>query len=84
MPTTNMAKQMIDFQKTIFNNSFNTLSVFQNQTESMIKSFTGQLPWMTEDGKKQISENFNLAKKAGDEFKKAVDDGYAKFEALLN
>lgn len=84
MESTQMAKQMIGFQKTVFENSFNTLSVVQDQTETMISNFMGQFPWVTEDGKKQMDETFAFTKKARDDFKKAVDDGYAKLEKLMD
>lgn len=84
METTQIAKQMIGFQKTVFNNSFNALTIVQDQTESMINNFMGQFPWITEDGKKQMKETYAYTKKARDDFKKAVDDGYAQFEKLLD
>lgn len=84
METTQIAKQMIGFQKTVFDNSFNALAVVQDQTESMINNFIGQFPGVTEDGKKQMNESFAHTKKIRDDFKKAVDDGYAQFEKLLD
>jgi hypothetical protein len=84
METPQVAKQMIDFQKTVFNNSFNALVTVQDQTETMVSNFISQLPWVTEDGKKQIKETSAYVKKARDAYKKAVDDGYAQFEKMLN
>ncbi len=84
MAATQMAKQMIDFQKSILNNSYNALTVIQNQTETMINSYAEQLPWMTDEVKTQLTQNFEQARKAGEEFKKAIDDGYARFEAMLD
>lgn len=84
METPQIAKQMIGFQKTVFNNSFNALATVQDQTETMVNNFINQFPWVTEDGKKQMKETSAYIKKARDDFKKAVDDGYAQFEKLLN
>ncbi|MBF0377176.1 MAG: hypothetical protein HQK72_06810 [Desulfamplus sp.] len=83
METTKIAKQMIGFQKTVFNNTFNAMAIVQDQTESMLNGFLGQFPLMTEDVKKQVKESIDFAKKARDDFKKAVDDGYAKFEQMF-
>ena len=83
METAKIAKQMIGFQKTVFDNSLNALAVVQDQTESMMTNFIGQFPWVTEDGKKQMNETFAYTKKARDDFKKAVDEGYAQFEKLF-
>ena len=84
METPQIAKQMIGFQKTVFDNSFNALTTVQDQTETMVNNFVNQFPWVTEDGKKQMKESSDYIKKARDDFKKAVDDGYAQFEKLLN
>ena len=83
METEKIAKQMIGFQKTVFENSLNALAIVQDQTESMMTNFIGQFPWVTEDGKKQMNETFAYTKKARDDFKKAVDEGYAQFEKLF-
>ena len=83
METTKFAKQTLGFQKTIFENSFNALTMVQDQTEKMVNSYLDQLPWVTEDGKKSLQTSIDLAKKTRDDFKKAVEDGYRKFEELL-
>lgn len=84
METANIAKQMIGFQKTVFDNSFDAMAVVQDQTETMMNNFMGQFPWATEDGKKQITETYSYTRKARDEFKKAVDQGYTQFEKLFD
>ncbi len=83
METTKFAKQTLGFQKTIFENSFNALVMAQDQTEKIISSYLDQLPWVTADGKKSLQTTIDLAKKTRDDFKKAVDDGFCKFEELL-
>ncbi len=84
METTQMATQMIGFQKTALDNSFNAVTVIQDQTESLLNNVLGQFPWVTPDGKKQISEAFAFTRKARDDFKKAIDDGYARLEKLID
>lgn len=84
MDTTQIAKQMITFQKTVLDNSFNALSVVQDQTETMISNFMTQIPWATEDAKKQMNETFAYTKKAREDFKKALDEGYGQFEKLFD
>lgn len=83
METVQLTKQLIDFQKTAVNNGFDTLAMVQKQTESLFGNLWGQVPWMTEDGRKQIDESFAFAKKARDDFKKAIDDGYNRLEKLV-
>ncbi len=84
MEQSKIAKQMIGFQKTVFDNSFNAMAIVQDQTETMINNFIGQFPWVTEDAKKQMNETYAYTKKARDDFKKAVDQGYTQFEKLLD
>ncbi len=83
METTEFAKQTLKFQKTVFENSFNALVMVQDQTEKMFTSYLDKLPWVTEDAKKTLESSTDMAKKARDDFKKAVEDGFARFEELL-
>ena len=84
METTAMAKQMIGFQKSVFNNSFNALVVVQDQTETMMNNFMGQLPWATDESKQRMTEAWEMGKTARENFKKAIDEGYDRFEEMLN
>ena len=77
-------KQMITFQKTFFENTYETTCRLQSQAEEMNKAMLGQWPLMSEPGKKMIDESMAMGKKAQDSFKKAVDDGFTKLEALFN
>lgn len=83
METTQFAKQTLAFQKTIFENSFNAMIMVQDQTEKMLNSYLDQLPWVTEEGKKSLKGSVDMAKQARETFKKAVEEGFDKFEALL-
>jgi|GEM_PF-756271 len=47
-----LAKQMVDFNKTAFDNSFNTMSTIQDQTEKMFTSMMEQMVFFPEEGKK--------------------------------
>ncbi len=83
METTKFAKQTLGFQKTILENSFNAMIMIQDQTEKMVNGYLDQLPWVTVEGKKSLQASIDIAKKARDDFKKAVDDGFHKMEELL-
>ena len=83
MDTTQLAKQTLSFQKTIFDNSFNAMVLVQDQTEKMVNSYIENLPWVNEESKKSLETSVEMGKKARDDFKKAVDDSYAKFEEML-
>ena len=83
MGTTQFAKQALEFQKTMLENSFNAMTMVQDQTETMINGYLDQLPWVTAEGKKSLQTSVDMAKKARGDFKKAVDDGFSKIEELL-
>ena len=83
MDTTQMAKQTLNFQKTIFTNSFNAMTLAQDQTEKMLNSYIETLLWGTEEGKKSLASSVEMANKARDDYKKATDEGYAKLEEML-
>ncbi len=76
-------KQMIDFNKATFDNSFSAMVMVQEQTEKMISTMLEQATWLPEEGKKAISEWANAYKKGSRDFKKAVDDNYQKVETFF-
>ena len=84
MEATAIAKQMFGFQKTIFDNGYSAMTVVQDQTENMLSTFMGQFPFMAEEGKKQMDETFSYARKAREDYKKTIDDGYTRFEKLFD
>jgi len=55
----------------------------QEQTEKMLGSYVEKLPWVTEENKKSLEASVEMGKKACADYKKAVDEGYAKFEEML-
>ncbi len=73
-------KQMIDFNKATFDNSFSAMVMVQEQTEKMVGTILEQATWLPEEGKKAISEWADACKKGSKDFKKAVDDNYKKVD----
>jgi hypothetical protein len=52
-----IANQMIQFNKTAFDNTFNAMTVLQEQTEKMVNMFLEQQsPWMPAEGKKAVTD----------------------------
>ncbi|MEE4356712.1 MAG: hypothetical protein V2I97_09585 [Desulfococcaceae bacterium] len=84
MENSKVANQMISFQKTLFENSFNAMCTIQEQTEKIAETFLKQMTWIPEEGKKSIRDSFEMYKKARDTFKKTVDDGYTRLEEMLD
>ena len=73
-------KQMIDFNKATFDNSFRAMVMVQEQTEKTVSTILDQATWLPEEGKKAIKEWANACKKGAEDFKKAVDENFKKVE----
>jgi hypothetical protein len=73
-----MLKQMLEFNKTAFDNGFSAMLTIQEQNEKMFNTFLGQASWIPEEGKKLIQEWINAYKKGCEDFKKAGDANYTK------
>jgi len=73
-------KQMIDFHRSTFDNSFNAMVMLQEQTEKMANTILEQATWLPEEGKKAIEEWASSYKKGCEDFKKAVDENFKKVE----
>lgn len=73
-----IAKQMIVFNKTAFDNSFSAMTVLQDQTEKLIFRFLEKAPWLPKEGKNAINEWLGACKKAREDFKVNADKSYKK------
>ncbi len=79
-----MYKQMITFNKTAFDNSYNALVTLQEQTEKMVNGFLQQATWLPEEGKKVTLDWIQAYKKACEDFKKTVDENFKRVEDFLS
>ena len=66
-------KQMTQFNKTAFDNSYNAMETLREQNEKMTNSLLDQATWMPEEGKKVINEWMK-------DYKKIVDQNYKNVE----
>jgi hypothetical protein len=82
MDSKKMGKQMIDFCKSTFDNSFNTMMMFQEQMERLGTMYWGQMVNLPEEAKKGQTEWTKSYKKNCEDFKKLVDDGFQKLESF--
>ncbi len=73
-------KQMIDFQKATFDNSFKAMTTLQEQGEKMVSSFLEQAQFLPEEGKKAISDWIEAYRKGRDEFRNTVEKNFGKVQ----
>jgi hypothetical protein len=78
-----MMKQMIQLNKTVFENAFNSMTLLQDQMEKATNICLEQTAWLPAHGKKVIEEWDKTYKKGRENFKNAVDEGFKRVEAFL-
>ncbi|HOS96509.1 MAG TPA: hypothetical protein PLR71_03320 [Deltaproteobacteria bacterium] len=83
MENKELVKQMVNLQKTSFENGFNMLVSLQDQMEKMVNTFVDQAPWLPAEGKKALANLTATYKKGREDLKKLVDDGYRKVEEYI-
>ena len=75
-----VAKQMIAFNKTAFDNNFTAMKTLHEQMEKIVAKFWEKSPLFPEEGKKAISEWMKAYKKGCDDFKNLVDENFKKVD----
>ena len=78
-----MGKQMLDFYKSTFENSYNAMMMLQEQMERMGNLYWGQMVNVPDEVKKGVTEWSKSYKKNCEDFKKGVDDNFKKLESLF-
>ena len=78
-----IVKQMIDFYKSTFDNTFKSFDILQQQAEKMVQTFLQQATWLPAEGKSSIMEWVNIYNKGRISFKETADKNYEKVEAFF-
>lgn len=73
-----ITQEMIKFNKSVLDNTFNALSTIQDQSAKMFTDFMDKANWLPDDGKKAINNWLAAYKKGRDDFKAATDEKYEK------
>ncbi len=76
----NYVKQIIDFQKSTFDNTYNAIVQIQDQAEKLAHDVIGQMTWFPEEGKKAFDDSVKMFKNAREDYKKMVSEGFVKME----
>lgn len=69
---------MIEFNKTLLDNTFNAINTIQDQSARMLTAVIDKANWLPDDGKKAINDWVSAYKKGRDDFKAATDEKYEK------
>jgi hypothetical protein len=84
MDNKHLAKQMIEFNKTAFENSFKAMTMVYEQNQKMFEASLGQASWLPAEGRKAIQDWMESYNRGCQDFKKIVDDNYAKVEGFFS
>jgi len=83
METEKFAKQMIDFQKAAFDNTFTAVTMLQDQAERMVNTVIDQASWLPEESRRVIDEMVGAYKKGRTDFKGVMDENFEKMTDLF-
>ena len=83
MDNKQILKQMVQFNKTSFDNGFSAMKIAQEQGEKMLAASLDQAAWLPEEGRKAIKDWTDAYKKGFDDLKTAMDENYKKVEEFL-
>ena len=84
MYTMRIARQIIDFNKTVFNDNFGARNTLYEQTERIVSSFWGKSPIFSEEGRKFTSDWMKTYKTGCEYFKNAVNENFENMEEFFN
>ncbi|HOC59950.1 MAG TPA: hypothetical protein PKN70_08370 [Smithellaceae bacterium] len=78
-----LARHLINFYKSSFDNTFQALTIMQEQAEKMLQTFLLQNSWLPEEGRKLIKDWANIYQQRRAEFKDQADEHFRKVEDFL-
>lgn len=83
MDQSQIFKQLVQFNKSAFDNTYNAMEMARDQNARMISAFLEQAAWMPEDGKKTIKQWLQQYKKGCDDLKSMMEETYKRVEKTL-
>jgi hypothetical protein len=83
MQPKDILKQMIEFNKSAYENASKNLNMIQEQMEKMLNQCIDQAVGIPEEGRKAAKEWAKVYKKGFDDFKKLMEDNYKRLGELF-
>lgn len=78
-----VAKQMMDFYKAQFEQTFAAMTAWQEQGEKMMDSFLEQASWMPAEGRKAAAEWLRMVRQGREALKNQAQQNYEQAENLF-
>ncbi len=76
-------KQMIEFNQTTFNNTFNAAVLVHDQFEKVANAALDQIPGLPAEGRKAIENWADVFKTGRNSFKQQIDNSFEQAEKLF-
>jgi hypothetical protein len=83
MDQTQIARKLLEFNKTILDKSFDSLMMIQDQNKRLITRSLEKLP-IPDEGKKAISQWTEIYKSSSEKSKAMMDEGYKNIVQYLD
>lgn len=84
MEAEKLAKQMIGFQKTAFNHTFDMVMAVRDQSEKITRSWCEKNGILPDKSKKVMLEWDHVIKQNLEEYKKVINDGFNTIESCFD
>jgi hypothetical protein len=75
-----MVKQMLGFQRTLFNGLFNNMTVVGERTQKVMDMFLNHAVWVPEEWKNAFGDWAVAYEQGCDTFRKTVNESFEKME----
>ncbi len=79
-----ITRQMIDFQKALFDNTYTVVAAMQDNSENMVNGILNQFTWVTEEAKRPFNESVTFIKRAREDYRKTIDQGFDNLAELID
>ena len=84
MEALQITRQMINFNKAIFNNTYAGITVMQDYSVHMMDGLLRQFPWITDASRKPFHDSLQYIKQTGEQYKSAVDQNFSNLEEMID
>lgn len=73
-----VVEQLVDFQKTTFDSTYNSMAALQEQGRKMVDLTMDQNPWFPANGKKILTQWSDLFQKNRNDLKSLMDNNFCR------
>ncbi|MGD2099765.1 MAG: hypothetical protein PVG35_19470 [Desulfobacterales bacterium] len=77
------AKQMIDFQKTTFDNIYDSMVMIHDHAEKLTFTLFEQANWIPQESSRLVTQWSEICKKGRNDYKSAMDDIFTRLDDLF-